>query len=241
MLYKKTSPFTTVRIENQDIAGGTPIRIILCGPANERNSNRARKTHARKARNIRGVFLVYLRSILKKEAKIRHNTITFTDEETRGIHWPYDHALVISIILANKKVYRVLIDNKSSADILYAAAFDKMDIGREKLKPICTPLIGFGGECLTPLGSIELPMTMGEPPRQVTKMVNSLIMEHLSVYNVIFGRPSLNMFRVITSTYHLMKKFPTKGRVGVLRAGQGESKRCYAMALRGRMDKHENL
>ena len=168
-----------MRIENQDIAGGTPIRIILCGQVNERNSNRARKTHTRKARNILRVFLVYLRSIPKKEAKIKHNTITFTDEETRGIHQPHDHALVISIILANKKVNRVLIDNESSVDILYATAFDKMDIGREKLKPICTPLIGFGGECLTPLGSIELPMTMGEPPHQVTKMVNSLVMEHL--------------------------------------------------------------
>lgn len=72
-------------------------------------------------------------------------------------------------------------------------------------------------------------------------MVNSLVMEHLSFYNVIFGRPSLNMFRVITSTYHLMKKFLTKEKVGVLKAGQEKSKRCYVVALRGSMDKHENL
>lgn len=87
-----------------------------------------------------------------------------------------------------------MIDNGSSTNILYAAALDKMEIGREKLKPIRTPLIGFGGECLNPLGSIELPMIMGELPYQVTKMVNFLVVEHSSVYNVILGRPILNMF-----------------------------------------------
>ena len=76
------------------------------------------------------------------------------------------------------KVYRVMINNRSSVDILYAAAFGKMEIRREKLKPIRTPLIGFRGECLIPLGSIELPVIMEEPPHQVTKMVNFLVVEH---------------------------------------------------------------
>lgn len=38
-----------------------------------------------------------------------------------------------------------------------------------------------------------------------------------------------------------MIKFPAKRRVRVLRADQEEFRRCYAIALRGRMDEHENL
>ena len=67
------------------------------------------------------------------------------------------------------KVYRVMIDNRSSEDILYAVAFDKMEIRREKLKPIRTPLIGFGGECLIPLGSIELPVITGNHPTKLLR------------------------------------------------------------------------
>lgn len=159
----------------------------------------------------------------------------------RGIHKPQNDALVISIILANKKVYRVLIDNGSSTNILYVVAFDKIEIGREKLKPIRTPLISFGGECLIPLGSISCQRLFGKPPYQVTKIVNFLVVEHMSIYNVILGGLALNMFRTITLTYHLMIEFPIVGGFVVLRADQEESKRCYTTTLRGKMNKHENL
>ncbi|KAK9225378.1 hypothetical protein WN943_010419 [Citrus x changshan-huyou] len=187
---KITSTAVAIRAKGQGITGGTPIRTIFGGPA---------------------------------------------DEEAREIHQPHDDALVIFIILANMKVYRVLIDNGRSVNILYAAAFNKIENGSEKLKPVRTPLIDFERECLIPLGSIELLVTIGEPPHQATKMINFLVVEHPSVYNVILGRPSLNMFQVVTSTYHLMMKFPTEGGVGVLRADQEESRRCYATVLRGKI------
>ena len=57
---------------------------------------------------------------------MEHNTITFTEKKARGIHQPHDDALVVSIALANKKVFRVLMRNGSSADILYTSTFDKM-------------------------------------------------------------------------------------------------------------------
>lgn len=69
-----------------------------------------------------------------------------------------------------------------------------MEIGREKLKLMRTPLIGYGGECLILLGSRELLVTMREPPHQVIKIVNFLVVGHPLVYNVILGRPILNMF-----------------------------------------------
>lgn len=71
-------------------------------------------------------FFVDLRSRTQKEAKIRHNTITFINEKARRIHQPHDDSLVVSIILVNKKVYIVLIENKSSVDIL---CIYKMKIG----------------------------------------------------------------------------------------------------------------
>ena len=60
-------------------------------------------------------------------------TITFLDFNMEGCQHPHDDLLVIRVIVANKTVHRVLIDNGNSTDIIFASAFDKMGIGREKL------------------------------------------------------------------------------------------------------------
>ena len=61
-------------------------------------------------------------------------TITFSDSDMEGCQHPHDDPLVIRVVVANKIVHRVLIDNGSSANIIFASAFDKMGIGREKME-----------------------------------------------------------------------------------------------------------
>ena len=81
-----------------------------------------------------------------------------------GCQHPHDDPLVIRVIVANKTIHKVFFDNGSSADIIFASAFDKMGIGREKLEPVNTYLRGFSGERVLPLGSIQLVLTLGDPP-----------------------------------------------------------------------------
>lgn len=109
------------------------------------------------------------------------------------------------------------------------------------MKLIHAPLISFGGECLIPLGSIDLSVTTREPAHRATKMVSFLVMEHPSVYNVILGKPSFNIFLAITSTYLLMVMFPLETRIRVLRANQEEFSKCYATILKGKIDKQVSL
>ena len=89
--------------------------------------------------------------------------ITFSNSELEGCQHPHDDPLVIRAVVPNKTVHRVLVDNRSSADIIFASAFDKMDIVREKLEPVSTHLRGFSGEKVLPLGSIQLVLTLGDP------------------------------------------------------------------------------
>ena len=55
--------------------------------------------------------------------------ITFIDKDARRVHHPHDDMIVITLLIANYITKRVLIDNGSSADILYYPAFQQMSLG----------------------------------------------------------------------------------------------------------------
>nr|XP_009402072.1 PREDICTED: uncharacterized protein LOC103985945 [Musa acuminata subsp. malaccensis] len=76
----------------------------------------------------------------------------------------HDDALVIMARVANAQVRRIMIDTGSSADVLYMDAFQKLGLTKESLKPICSALMGFTGDSISPLGAVTLPLTLGAPP-----------------------------------------------------------------------------
>ena len=57
-----------------------------------------------------------------------------------------------------------------------------------------------------------------------------------SAYNAILGRPTLNSWKTVTSTYHLMIKFPADYGVGELRGNQVAARECYVAMME--LDNH---
>ena len=149
-----------------------------------------------------------------------------------GCQHPHDDPLVIWAIIANKTVHRVLVDNGSSADIIFASAFNKIGIGREKLEPVIAHLRGFSGERVLPLWSIQLVLNLGNTPCEATTAVKFLIVDAPSAYNILLGRPSLNVVRVIPSAYHMAIKFPTMNGVGMVQGNQRIARECYLASMK---------
>ena len=87
--------------------------------------------------------------------------ITFTEEDAKRIHHPHNNTIVITLLIANYTTRRVLIDNGSSVDILYFLAFQQMRLERDWLCPVSSPLVGFSGMKVQPVGTITLPMVVG--------------------------------------------------------------------------------
>jgi len=72
---------------------------------------------------------------------------------------------------------------------------------------------------------------VGDYPQQIIKDVTLLVVDCTSAYNIILGRPTLNSWKAVTSTYHLMIKFPTDYRVGELRGSQVAAHECYVAMM----------
>ena len=79
-------------------------------------------------------------------------------------------------------------------------------------------------------------MTVGDYPQQINKDITFLVIDYLSTYNAILGRPTLNSWNAVTLTYHLMIKFPTEYGVGEVRRNQVAARKCYIAMLE--MDNH---
>ncbi|XP_075658780.1 uncharacterized protein LOC142628603 [Castanea sativa] len=153
-------------------------------------------------------------------SRIDNPPIGFLEEDARRLHHPHDDTLVVTIQAGDYNIHRVLVNNGRSADILYYPAFQQMGIERERLVPTNTPLVGFGRARVFPLGVVTLAVTIGDYPQQITRNVAFLVVDCLSAYNAIIGRPTLNSWKAVTSTYHLMIKFPTDYGIGELRGDQ---------------------
>ena len=106
-----------------------------------------------------------------------------------------------------------------------------MKLERDQLHPVYSPLVGFGGMRVQPVGTITLPVVVGEYPQQVTKDVNFLMVDCSLSYNVIIGRPTLNSWKAVTFTYHLSVKFPTEYGVGEVQGDQLAAKKYYLAML----------
>ena len=128
-------------------------------------------------------------------------------------------------------MHRVLVDHGSSADILYYLAFQQMRIDKERLIPTNAPLVGFEGSRVFPLGTVTLSVMVGDYPQQTIKDVTFLVVDYSSTYNAILRRPTLNSLKAVTSTYHLMIKFPTDNRVGELHGSQVAAHECYVAMM----------
>ena len=127
--------------------------------------------------------------------------ISFNEEDARGTHQPHDDALIVTINIASFTTRQVMVDDGSSADILYLPAYQQMRLNKDKLRPMDAPLVGFTGDKVCPVGIVTLPITIGTHPKSVSKTVDFLVVNCPSAYNAIIGRPTLNRLRVVTFTY----------------------------------------
>ena len=82
------------------------------------------------------------------------------------------------------------------------------------------------------MGIFLLPVTVGTTPTLSIMIVDFLVVDWPSPYNVIIGQLTLKKLRAATSTYHLMLKFSIEEGMGEVTGDQLAAKRCYNISMK---------
>ena len=125
------------------------------------------------------------------------------------------------MVAGNYIIRKVLVNQGSSVDILYASTLQKMQIPKSSLSQNNGDLVGFSRERVNVLGVIELRTTFGFEANSRTIDVRYLVIDSQAQYHMVLGRPSMNTLGAVVSTSHLALKFPVLAtEVGAIHANQ---------------------
>lgn len=122
--------------------------------------------------------------------------ILFDEEDSKWVLYPHSDAFMVTMLIANITNLRILIDNSSSAYILFWDAFIQIGIDSNRLCPTPMPLQGFSGDVVKFLGTITLSVLTGKAAKTTTTMANFLVVKASLSYNTILGHPTLNNMKV---------------------------------------------
>jgi hypothetical protein len=105
----------------------------------------------------------------------REPDISFTTKDYKDVIPHNDDPMVITLQIFKWDVKIVLVDPRSSADILYYDTFDRIGLDPEQLQPFKGTLVGFTGEQVHVRGYITLKTTFGYGSQEKTIRVRYLV------------------------------------------------------------------
>ena len=195
------------------------IKTIAGGPFTGRSFRSLKKACQRQVNSVHMIPPFKQRQM--------NQDMSFNEADAKGVKQPHNDPLVIMLNIEGFNTKMILVDNGSSADIIFLPAFQQLKLDPKRLRPFDSPLISFSGDMVYPKGIVTLTITVGTYPRQLTCQLDFLVVDCLSSYNVIIGRPTLNKWKVATSTYCLRVKFPTDNGVDEVKGDQILVRECY--------------
>ena len=153
--------------------------------------------------------------------------LSFSDADKQGIIQPHDDALVVTLRIGGYDVKRVLVDQGSTAEIMYPDLFKGLGLKSEDLRSYSSPLVSFEGKMVIPKGQIKLPV---QTETDVVK-VYFIVVEAFSPYTAIMGRPWLHSLDAVSSTLHQKVKYPSGGQVLEIVRSQSMARQCLIVAI----------
>ncbi|XP_020417277.1 uncharacterized protein LOC109948520 [Prunus persica] len=166
--------------------------------------------------------------------------INLCEEEERSVILPYYDPLIIHADNSNFDIGRILVDTGSSVSMMFANAFNELQVPTHLFDRSITPFVSFSSDVVQLIGSIHLPISIGSAQQRATVTTLFLIVDCPTTYNVILRRLALAQMKIFISTQMLLLKFPTPYGTGMVRGDQLGAQSCYASAVKSTKHQHKS-
>lgn len=134
------------------------------------------------------------------------------------------YLLIITASIGRYKSKYVFLDTRSTSDIMYEQCFEQLDDeDKARLKPIHSPVSGFGYEVMHPWGVISFPVTPSDGIHLWAKDVEFSVWPARSKHDVILGREAIGDFNANLSTDHGAVGIPARIAIAIIHV----NKHCF--------------
>ncbi|XP_026417453.1 uncharacterized protein LOC113312936 [Papaver somniferum] len=115
--------------------------------------------------------------------------------------------LVITLLIEECGVRRILVDSRSSVEVLFYDTFKRMELSDDILVPSTYRIYGFNGTVTIPKGEVTLRVSDGGG--YLDTLTTFCVVYVVSPYEAIIGRPWIAGIKGVASAYHQRLRFPT--------------------------------
>ena len=151
----------------------------------------------------------------------------FLDEDKIGTIQPHNDTLVITLRIGGYDVKRVMVDQCSTAEIMYPDLYKGLNLKAENLMPYNSPLVSFEGKVIIPKGQVRLPVQTGSKVVEV----DFIVVDAYSPYTAIIARPWLHTLGAVSSTLHQKVKYPSEGQIKEILKDQSLARQCMVATI----------
>ena len=61
--------------------------------------------------------------------RVESHSVTFAEDDASHMQFPHNDLLVVTLQIANCRVQKILVDTRSSVNVMYKATLDKIGVG----------------------------------------------------------------------------------------------------------------
>ena len=126
------------------------------------------------------------------------NAITFTNEDMEVEHSDHRRPLYLMATINGVQIRRALVDTGASLNFIALSILEAVGLDDRRILGAPMEITGFGGSVESTEGYVQLALRIGP----IVALTRFHIINAEVSYHVLLGRPWLNKYRFIPSTYH---------------------------------------
>jgi hypothetical protein len=136
--------------------------------------------------------------------------ITFDQgDHSNCVPSPRRYPLVVDTIIGNARLTKVLMDEGSSLNIIYAKTLGLLGIDLSMIRADAAPFHGIvPGKRVLPLGQLDLPVCFGTPSNFRKETLTFDVVGFRGTYHAVLGRPCYSKFMAVPNYTYLKLKIP---------------------------------